>query len=290
MDLSESSKSFESPTVKNVRGKRVTSAQRIMIINTFKSFDGSSAKRARKRKETYHEVSELLGIGVRTVEKVIVEYEVRGTVTSPKKTKNRTGSTIFAQMDEFLKHAIRQKVHAFFHRKEIPTLDSVLAEINSDSDLPNLSRTSLSRILHKLQFVYEKRNRKSMLIDREEIVRWRRSYLRKIKDFRRSNRKIYYLDETWVTAGHTTGKTWVDRTVKSSRDAFLRGLSSGIEHPTGKGNRLIIVHIGSDTGFLDDGLYVFEASKSADYHAEMTGEVFKDWFEGESFNCLMRGE
>ena len=99
MDLNESSKSFESPSVKNARGKRVTSAQRIMIINTFKSFDGSFAMRARAQK-TYHEVSELLGIGVHTIQKVITEYEVHGTVTSPKKTKNRTASTIFAQMDE----------------------------------------------------------------------------------------------------------------------------------------------------------------------------------------------
>lgn len=279
----EAAKSFESPSAKNVRGKRVSSGQRLMIINSFKSFEGCISKLSRSRTETCHEVSELLGIGIRTVRKVITEYERNGTITSPKKKKNRTGSTIFAKMDEFTKHAIRMTVHAFFQRKEIPTLDTVLAAINSDPDLPDLSRTSLSRILHKLQFVYEKRNRKSMLIDREEIVRWRRSYLRKIKDYRRANRKIYYLDETWVTAGHTTGKAWVDRSVKSYRDAFLRGLSTGIENPTGKGNRLIIVHIGSETGFVDGGLYVFEASKSADYHAEMTGEVFKAWFQGEYF-------
>ena len=82
--------------------------------------------------------------------------------------------------------------------------------------------------------------------------------LRSIKDYRQSNHKIYYLDETWVTAGHTTGKAWVDRTVKSSREAFLRGLSTGIQNPTGKGKRLIIVHIGSDTGFLDGGLYILK--------------------------------
>ncbi|KAL4705355.1 hypothetical protein ACJJTC_006841 [Scirpophaga incertulas] len=34
-------------------------------------------------------------------------------------------------------------------------------------------------------------------------------------------RPIYYLDETWVNAGHTVGKVWEDTTVKSRKQAFL---------------------------------------------------------------------
>lgn len=61
-----------------------------------------------------------------------------------------------------------------------------------------------------------------MLIDREDICRWRRSYLRKIKEYRQANKKVYFLDETWVTARHMTGKYWVDKTIKSARDVFIR--------------------------------------------------------------------
>lgn len=60
-------------------------------------------------------------------------------------------------------------------------------------------------------------------MDREEIVLWRRDYLIKIKSFREQNRKIYYLDETWVNAGHTTSNVWVDETITTSRKAFLEG-------------------------------------------------------------------
>ena len=70
--------------------------------------------------------------------------------------------------------------------------------------------------------------------------------------------EVYYLDETWLNAGHTRTHVWKDETVKSSRQAFLSGLSAGLKNPSGKGKRLIITHIGSETGFVDGGLWIFE--------------------------------
>lgn len=35
-------------------------------------------------------------------------------------------------------------------------------------------------------------------------------------------RHIYYLDETWVSAGDFMSKSWVDTTVTSHRDKFLK--------------------------------------------------------------------
>ncbi|RVE50533.1 hypothetical protein evm_004862, partial [Chilo suppressalis] len=63
-------------------------------------------------------------------------------------------------------------------------------------------------------------------------------------------RPIYYLDETWVNAGHTVSKTWEDTTVKSVKQDFLEGLSTGAKNSTSEGNRLIVVHIGNEKGFL----------------------------------------
>ncbi|RVE47972.1 hypothetical protein evm_007380 [Chilo suppressalis] len=88
--------------------------------------------------------------------------------------------------------------------------------------------------------------------------------------------------ETWVNAGHTTKKTWSDGSIKSSRQAFLDGLTTGLKNqPTGKGKRLIISHIGGEEGFLDDGLLMFEAKKATeDYHDEMNAECLEEWFDG----------
>lgn len=119
-----------------------------------------------------------------------------------------------------------------------------------------------------------------MIIDRDDIILWTRKYLRLIREYRAQNKKIYYLDETWVNEGHTKPKAWVDTTIKTKKQAFLSGLSTGLKNPSGKGKRLIITHIGSDSGFVEGGLLMFESRKTVDYHEEMTGAVFQQWFEG----------
>ncbi|XP_049764485.1 uncharacterized protein LOC126092800 [Schistocerca cancellata] len=118
-----------------------------------------------------------------------------------------------------------------------------------------------------------------MLIDRDDIFLWRRRYLRTIKRLRDEGRPIYYLDETWVNAGHTRSYVWVDDTINSSQRAFLSGLSTGSKGPSGKGKRLIIAHIGSKAGFVEGCLWTFESKKSGDYHEEMCAETFEKWFQ-----------
>jgi transposase len=125
---------------------------------------------------------------------------------------------------------------------------------------------------------FKRRGRKSLLIDRPEITVWRAKFLREIEKFRSEERKIFYLDETWINEGHTKTKIWVDESIKSARQAFIEGFSTGLKDPCGKGKRLIILHIGSDEGFVDGGLLIFEGSKGGDYHQEMNATVFETWF------------
>jgi len=108
-----------------------------------------------------------------------------------------------------------------------------------------------------MDFVYTKCNRNSALIEKDEIDLWRRRYLQNIRKYR-EGRHLYYLDEIWVNAGDCTSKTWVDKTIKSPCDAFLQGLTTGSQTPSGKGKRLIVLHIGSEDGFVPGGLLCFE--------------------------------
>lgn len=136
----------------------------------------------------------------------------------------------------------------------------------------------MKRTLRDLNFRYLKRNRKSFLIEKEEIVLWRRKFLTEIRDHRLKGKEIYYTDETWLNEGHTRSKVWQDLNITSSRQAFIDGYSTGLKSPSGKGRRLIITHIGSNSGFLDGGLNVFESRKTGDYHEDMNAEVFEKWF------------
>ncbi|CAH2012435.1 unnamed protein product, partial [Acanthoscelides obtectus] len=148
---------------------------------------------------------------------------------------------VAVKLDDDSKMALRRTVHSFFFRNEIPTLKAVMR-----------------KSLHEINFRYETRNRKSVLIERPEIVAWR------------DKAEKSYLDETWVNAGHTVKKTWIDKNVVSNRQASIEGLSTGLRGPSGKGQRLIVTHIGSDSGFLEEG----------DYHDEMNASCFESWFQG----------
>ena len=53
-----------------------------------------------------------------------------------------------------------------------------------------------------------------ILIERSDIVVWRRNYLRTIKEMRNQRRNKFYLDETWINEGHKPNKFWQDETVQ----------------------------------------------------------------------------
>ena len=68
----------------------------------------------------------------------------------------------------------------------------------------------------------------------------------------------------------------------------MEGLSTGIKVPSGKGKRLIIVHIGSEEGFLKEGLLTYQTCDAGDYHQDMNSNVFEDYF-GEMIKYLPAG-
>ncbi|KAL0830008.1 hypothetical protein ABMA28_003466 [Loxostege sticticalis] len=115
-------------------------------------------------------------------------------------------------------------------------------KIKEDETLPDLSKTSLRRVLRHLKFKFMKRSRKSTLIERQTVT-----------------------------------KVWTDTTVNKSRQAFVEGVSTGSKNPTGKGKRLIVVHVGNENGFLDDCQWVFECSKTSDYHETIDAIHFEEW-------------
>ncbi|XP_060858361.1 uncharacterized protein LOC132935765 [Metopolophium dirhodum] len=172
-------------------------------------------------------------------------------------------------------------MHGFWFRGEIPTLKKIITAIDENPDIPSLPRTCLQWILKELNFEYTKRNRNSALTERGDLVIWRQKYIEDIRRYRREGRTIYFLDETWVNAGECSSKVWIDTSVKSHRDAFLKGLSTGPKNPTGKGKRLIVVHISSADGFVEGDLLCFESKKNtADYHDEINSDTFYEWFCG----------
>ena len=117
-------------------------------------------------------------------------------------------------------------------------------------------------------------------MERPDITEWRHRFLRAIRKHRQDGRTIVYSDETWVNVGHVRNKTWQDSTIKTYRQSFLEGLSTGLKQPSGKGERLIITHAGTpDGGFIPNAELIFRAKKQdGDYHGEMNSELYEHWF------------
>ncbi|XP_072398175.1 uncharacterized protein [Diabrotica undecimpunctata] len=140
-------------------------------------------------------------------------------------------------------------------------------------------------------FVYEKRGKKAVMMERPDIINWRHKFLRKIQNYRNQGYNIFYLDESWVNIEHTVNKVWMNSTITSYKDAFLKGLTTGLNDPKQRSPRFVLLHVGSDRGFLPNSACVFLAKKdSGDYHDKMNGKSFENWFENKLIANLPKGE
>ncbi|KAL1424121.1 hypothetical protein MTO96_003620 [Rhipicephalus appendiculatus] len=154
-----------------------------------------------------------------------------------------------------------------------------------------LSVRTIRRLLNDIGFSFRKRKRNCALLERDIIV-WRRKYLWTIREMRKEKRTIYHLDETWVNAGHTKEKVWEDTTVSSREDAFRKGLTTGLRAPSGKGGRLIVLHAGSENGFVDGASLVFRAKKSvaSDYTTvKWMAHALRDGSKNNFYQTLSHG-
>ena len=94
-------------------------------------------------------------------------------------------------------------------------------------------------------------------------------FLRNIKRFREEGRQIIYTDDTYVHSSHSVSRSW------QSSDVSL-------QVPFSRGERVIDVNAGTDTGFRSGATLVFKAhSAIGDYHNEMNGENFMKWLKEE---------
>ncbi|KAM7315596.1 uncharacterized protein ISCGN_005379 [Ixodes scapularis] len=238
------------------------------------------------RNDLYQLTSEYTGVRARTV--VAIKKEAitnSGLLRTPtgKRPKSVGTRRRLVQYDFFVLSALRSCVHGFFRRNETPTVtkirEALIEALKDDEVAVERSPSTVYRLLHDIGFELQKRSRNSLLIEKDDILVWRAKYLRSILKFRAEGKAIYYLDETWVNAGHTVNKIWFDTTVRSARDAGNRGLSTGLKNPSGKGSRLIVTHVGGDQGFVEGCLDIFHGVKSGDYHDEMDGNRFEHWFD-----------
>lgn len=162
---------------------------------------------------------------------------------------------------------IRNKVNEFYIvKKQVPTLRSLLIDLRESIAFSGC-RETLRQILLANGFVFKQnKNQRSLLIERYDIKAWRHKFLRTIASKREQGKTIVYLDETYIHQNYKPKKSWQG----PSTQGVIDNISSG--------KRFIIVHAGTQNGFVPNALLVFSTkSTKADYHHDMNASNFNKW-------------
>ena len=65
--------------------------------------------------------------------------------------------------------------------------------------------------------------------------------------------------------------------MNSQKDAFVTGLTVGLDHPTSKSLRFVLCNAGGHNGFVKNAKLLFLKKSTIDYHDEVDGELFEKW-------------
>lgn len=178
--------------------------------------------------------------------------------------------------DDFDKVAIRNLINSFYLvRNEAPTIVKLLNELRQSIQFDGGYET-LRKIIHDMGFSFKKNiEERTILMEKDHIAAARHKYIRKITEYRNmpldERKPIVYLDETYIHVNYKPTKSWQDPSTAST-SKMVTNIS--------KGKRYVIVHAGSESGFVDNAFLIFGSkSKSADYHDDMNSTNFSKWVQ-----------
>lgn len=196
-------------------------------------------------------------------------------VRAPKAKGNKKQK--FEKVDDFDREALKKLVYGFYSQKAIPTLGMILFRAKKELNF-SYSESTLQRLLKELGFKYKKYERRLFILDSPRLKIWRFEYLELLDKYRNTGYRIVYLDETWFDTHEVASKGWMDRSGNCVA-----------EMPPSRGKRLIILHVGGEDGFVENGLLISAKdikSSCADYHQDMDSELFEKWFQSQLLPSL----
>ena len=182
---------------------------------------------------------------------------IKKDASKSEETQNSSSSKRGAKvkLDSFDKDVIRQAAINMMTEKKHLSLKSLKKELAEKKDL-HVKKITLLKTLHQLGFRYGKVSKCSRLclFERKDLVQRRANFLRDIADATASDSEIVYLDETWVDQNTYTSHQWM----ASEEDEVH--IKKNI--PLSKGKRFILLHAGSERGWVDGCKLVYRAQSS----------------------------
>ncbi|XP_063385366.1 uncharacterized protein LOC134671435 [Cydia fagiglandana] len=214
------------------------------------------------------EISAMTDVGTATIKRIKKEGQSNAGVWNTPGKKRPHKPTV-ANLDSFDINAIRQKINEYYTvKKQVPTLRTLLTDLRESIGFTGC-RETLRKILLSNGFEFKKNiNERSIIMERYDIAAWRHRFLRAISKYRQQEKPLIYLDETYIHQNYRPKKSWQGPS------------TSGVIEKISPGKRFIIVHAGSEKGFVPNALLVFSTkSMSADYHHDMNRQNFLKWLQ-----------
>jgi transposase len=220
---------------------------------------GSSAER------TAH----ALGVGLATVKRVMADSK-RSPAWSIQEESIRRGrpprvlsDSLQTMTREYVRQANREGSHI--------TLEMLAEYRKEEGGDPHFSVRTLGRALDRWGFTFGKGTRSQHLKEKDHVVAARYRYLRAKRGNRKGDdvmRPEVYLDESYVNKNHSNDCIW-----------YWDDEGPWVQKPTGKGERLIIMHAMTQNGWIPHAKLVFKSTrKTGDYHGQMHHELLSKWF------------
>lgn len=241
----------------NAFNKHLSRDAQIILLNVYFNLIAVVSE-----KGALKETSRLTKVSVRTIQRIVSN----GPITSPRKR----AKIAFNKIDSFVMDNVVRIVHGFYANNFVPTLTDIYKKVTTSDVGFKYCRTTLWSLLKKLGFTYGRLDDRKVIMQSPRLLQLRDKYLNEIQIHRSQGKQIIYLDETWYDTHDTLKKGYRDESGKCVTNA-----------PCSRGKRLIILHAGSENGWIPGGLLISSKSmknSSADYHEDMDSQLFENWF------------
>lgn len=251
------------------QGKPLTPQDKEIIVKLKKYFDETKADPQEQACPSVERVVNALEISTATVKRVMADHN-RGVNFLDQDALYR-GRPPRALPDS-LQTVTREYVRQANREGRYITLEMLCQHLKAMHPGQEFSIRTLGRALDRWGFTFGKGTRTQRLKEKDHVVAARQRYLRR----KRANRKgedtlrpEVYLDESFVNKNHSNDFVW-----------YFDDDGPWIQKPTGKGERLIIVHAITRDGWVPGAKLTFKSTqKTGDYHGQMNEEMFTKWFQ-----------
>ena len=273
------------------KGSLITAKEKKCILNLYQSYVDEKMPEKEAREQT----CKRLQFGDESVRNIIKEFIYERKVEDNKSIKMT--SNAYEKLDDETVDELRKLIHAEMLKCNVKrmteenqdatylTIGNLHKIVLDTGRFPNWSYNTFREVLLGMNIKMKGKSEvdRAILLEDENIIKWRKRYLENMEKYRLEGRTIFYVDETAFDTRSQPKKMLTDCTVLSAKDANERELSTGYKWNCGRGNRLLVLHIIGPDGFLKHlkKIWIRKSGKILcdDYHNDIDAKTFYDWFK-----------